>query len=116
MKSNGNNTSVEVAKRVKDWILAVTWACLIAACLLNVPYTRPVSTFKAGPTLQEPTDAEIAFQQCVKKFINDTEKIVESWKLQADILLGLTILVGIFGVITGALQKYDKGWCKIATV
>jgi hypothetical protein len=48
--------------------------------------------------------------------VNESVTRIASWERQANILVSLTVLVGILGVVTGLLQKYDKPWCKAATV
>jgi hypothetical protein len=41
---------------------------------------------------------------------------VAAWQRESRILIGLTLLVGILGLASGALQGSGKGWAKAATV
>lgn len=45
------------------------------------------------------------------------EKIVEieKWERGANILISLTVLVGVLGALATIFQKYDKRWCRIST-
>lgn len=41
---------------------------------------------------------------------------IQGWEKTANIIIGLTLTVGILGVIVGLLQGLQKNWCKTATV
>jgi len=51
-------------------------------------------------------------QEIVKEQIHEIDK----WESNANLLIFLTIVVGVLGVVTGVLQKFDKNWCKGAVI
>lgn len=58
-------------------------------------------------------DAEIVV---IKDILHEQINEIEKWENRANLLIFLTILVGVLGVATGVLQKFDKNWCKLATI
>ena len=54
--------------------------------------------------------------QALKDLISDRMKTVEHWESQANLQVGLTISVIIFGALVTILQGSSRGWCKGATL
>lgn len=79
---------------------------LILICLIGLSL---VTTFYGFS--QEDNEAKE-----IKQILKDQIKGIEKWENKANILIFLTVMVGLLGVITGILQRYDKKWCKVATV
>lgn len=48
------------------------------------------------------------------KQIELKNNIINSWEIKKNTTMFLTILVGIFGILTGGLQSFKNKWCKIS--
>jgi hypothetical protein len=86
-----------------------TSAILTAISLALLPLLSP----SAQPGQPLPAPPQAVLQQLVEESI----QTIDSWEFHATLLILLTVMVGVFGVATGALQKYDnKTWCKVTTI
>src|SRR5262245_28904536 len=52
----------------------------------------------------------------LRTLLHKGEVQVEKWEKTASTIIALTVLVGVLGIVAGALQKSSSNWCKIATV
>lgn len=89
------------------WIvkcLCVLWVGLVAASYLY------------GQEIPQASSAAISLQQQYKPDLDEFTKKIHGWERKANILVTLTLLVGVLGVVTGVVQGYNKAWCKAATV
>ena len=48
--------------------------------------------------------------------VTDIEVVAKRFTLNKNITMTITFLIGVLGLISGALQKMDKKWCKSATI
>lgn len=80
---------------------------IIAALVL----TLGIMLFQGNAHSQPGSEIQV-LQEIVKEQIHEIDK----WQSNANLLLLLTIIVGVLGVVTGVLQKFDKNWCKGAVI
>jgi len=52
----------------------------------------------------------------IRDILQEQVTQIDKWENKANLLVFLTILVGVLGVATGALQKIEKKWSKAATM
>jgi tetratricopeptide (TPR) repeat protein len=51
----------------------------------------------------------------IDDFIREVLQIINSWQGKALFALLIALTIGVFGFLTGALQKFEASWIKIAT-
>jgi hypothetical protein len=44
------------------------------------------------------------------------EDLIAVWEREAEVLIALTLAVGVLGILTGVFQKYENRGCRVATV
>jgi hypothetical protein len=91
--------------KLNSWTLSCLIGLVLLAPDLGVAQDLAVSPQPGVDLLQE-----------VRHMVSACEALIAVWEREAKMLMALTLAVGILGILTGMLQKYENKGCRVATV
>jgi hypothetical protein len=96
---------------------------VLMAAVPCLAYQRPIPTPRpvippgtGGETVHTPTVPSRAILEGMQERLNRHRKTINNWSSDATQQIAFSIMVGLLGLVVGAVQGTDKKWAKGLTI